>query len=71
MRIYIDPPEGYLYGFPKIYDPAKDGTVRQWLVKEGYPAERINQAGTNLQVRSWHLDATEKDFTPGIPTLLS
>ncbi len=71
MKIFIDPPQGWLYGFPKSYDPTRDGTVREWLVREGYPAELINQAGTNLEVRSWHQDSTKKDFVPGIQTLLS
>jgi hypothetical protein len=34
-------------------------------------AELINQAGTNLEVRSWHQDSTKQDFVPGIQTLLS
>lgn len=38
-RQWIDPPQGYLYGFPKIYDSATDGPVSAWLVKEGYPAD--------------------------------
>lgn len=71
MKIYIDPPQGYLYGFPKVYDAARDGTVREWLVREGYPAERINKAGINFEVRSWHEDSTKKDFIEGIQTLLS
>ena len=47
---WIDPPSGYLYGFPKIYDPEKDGSLNAWLVKEGYPAKEVNN---DLYVRSW------------------
>jgi hypothetical protein len=34
---YVDPPSGWRYGFPKLYDPATDGNMREWLVKNGYP----------------------------------
>jgi hypothetical protein len=34
---WVDPPQGWRYGFPKLYDPSKDGPMREWLVKSGYP----------------------------------
>lgn len=34
---WVDPPSGWKYGFPRLYDPAKDGQMRLWLVKNGYP----------------------------------
>jgi hypothetical protein len=34
---YVDPPEGWRWGFPKLYDPAKDGDMRAWMVRHGYP----------------------------------
>lgn len=36
---WIDPPSGWQYGFPKIYDSEVDGSVREWLIREGYPAD--------------------------------
>lgn len=33
----VDPPSGWKYGFPRLYDPANDGPMRAWLVKNGYP----------------------------------
>ena len=36
-RIWIDPPEGWRYGFPKLYDPACGKPVYLWLREEGYP----------------------------------
>jgi hypothetical protein len=36
-RLWVDPAEGWKYGFPKIYDPETDGTVADWLLKQGYP----------------------------------
>lgn len=34
---WVDPPSGWKYGFPRLYDPAKDGPMRLWLIKNGYP----------------------------------
>ena len=34
---WVDPPSGWKYGFPRLYDPAKDGPMGLWLVKNGYP----------------------------------
>ena len=39
---WVDPPEGWRWGFPKLYDPAKDGDMRAWMVANGYP-ERLAQ----------------------------
>jgi hypothetical protein len=34
----IDPsPEGYRYGFPKPYNPEKDGNLDEFLKAHGYP----------------------------------
>ena len=39
-KIFVDPPQGYLYGFPKacpqyiVYDAKK---FAEWLVAQGYP----------------------------------
>ena len=38
-RVWVDPPSGYLYGFPKIYDPAVETLPlgEQWLLDNGMP----------------------------------
>ena len=41
MVTYIDPEEGYRYGFPKVF-PDFVGNVPVWLVENGYPQERID-----------------------------
>jgi hypothetical protein len=40
---FIDPPSGWLYGFPKVApDPPLYGTeLEEWLVKEGYPQRLV------------------------------
>jgi hypothetical protein len=41
--IWIDPPSGWKYGFPKLYKPKEDGLdLEQWLVKNGYPQGEID-----------------------------
>jgi len=38
--VYIDPPSGWMYGFPKaLPDDVED--VDAWLIENGYPAEMI------------------------------
>ena len=40
---WVDPPEGWRWGFPKLYDPAKDGDMRAWMVRHGYPQRLADQ----------------------------
>jgi hypothetical protein len=37
---WVDPAGGHRYGFPRLYDPAKDGDMTAWLIANGYP-ERL------------------------------
>lgn len=53
MRLFIDPPKGWLYGFPKIWDEEKDGHFEEWLVSQGYPAQMIKNYGEAFFVRQW------------------
>lgn len=40
MRRWVDPPRGWVYGFPKVYDEEKDGpSIQAWLIKQGYPED--------------------------------
>jgi hypothetical protein len=50
QRFFIDPPSGWRYGFPKIWDPV-DGPVEEWLLAEGYPQKDIEFACKHL--RAW------------------
>jgi hypothetical protein len=34
---WVDPAGGHRYGFPRLYDPAKDGDMTAWLIRQGYP----------------------------------
>lgn len=34
---WVDPPQGWRYGFPKLYVPAKGGDMTEWMIRNGYP----------------------------------
>lgn len=40
---WIDPPEGWKYGFPKRFEPkTEDIDIDAWLLANGYPKSAIN-----------------------------
>ena len=41
---YVDPPSGHRYGFPRLYDPATDGNMTEWMIRNGYP-EKLARLG--------------------------
>ena len=41
-QILIDPPSGWMYGFPKVL-PEGTENVTEWLISEGYPKELVDQ----------------------------
>ena len=55
-RQWVDPAEGWKYGFPKIYDSEKDGTMESWLLKQGYPKEMIQ-----FPIRYWEAEEPKDD----------
>ena len=52
-KIWVDPPEGWKYGFPAIYDPEKDGQMSDWIISKGYPIQIIKEYGDAWAVRCW------------------
>jgi hypothetical protein len=42
-KLWVDPPSGWMFGFPKIWDQTIHTDLRSWLVNEGYPQEEINK----------------------------
>lgn len=63
----VDPPSGWMYGFPKPYtcehsgDPEKYEQERNdWFIAEGYPEELIAQ-GMLKRSRSWFKPVEEND----------
>ena len=49
----IDPPKGWLYGFPKEIPDDVENIV-EWLPKNGYPEKLIKDLGNNFWTRMWY-----------------
>ena len=52
-KLWIDPPAGWKYGFPKVYDREVDGNCTEWMLKNGYPQKEIDSCGDHFYVRQW------------------
>jgi hypothetical protein len=61
MQIWVDPPEGWKYGFPAIYDPDTDGQMSEWIVRKGYPLLTIKEYGDAWAVRCWPVEVKPSD----------
>ena len=61
MRKWVDPPEGWRHGFPKIFDPDKDGDLYDWLIREGYTEQDITDSGKYFYTRQWDVDPCGND----------
>ena len=59
-RIWIDPPQGWRWGFPKVYDPNKDGNPVKWLVAQGYPQAEVDALGANFHWRQWEVEPEDE-----------
>jgi len=68
MKVWIDPPSGWQFGFPKVWDPETDKDVMVWMVKEGYPQAEIDNLGKSFYFRSWEANDLPMDFRRGIAT---
>lgn len=55
-KIWVDPPAGWKYGFPKVFDLETDGDMTKWMLKEGYPQREIDSCGNHFHVRMWNFD---------------
>ena len=61
QRTWVDPPEGWKYGFPAIYDPEKDGQMSDWIISKGYPIQIIKEYGEQWMVRCWPVEVKPSD----------
>ena len=50
--VWVDPPAGWMYGFPKIWDKEKHPDLEVWLVDKGYRQSPAH-------IRMW--EATEEE----------
>lgn len=53
-NLYIDPPEGWKYGFPKIIPAEHQSRTREWLIEQGYPEMLIDSFGDYFICRMWN-----------------
>ena len=72
MKINVDPPSGWRWGFPKVYDRVEHGDdVIAWLVREGYPQAEIDRMGDHFYVRQWPVEEEDRapyvGFRRGVP----
>jgi hypothetical protein len=68
MKIWVDPPSGWRYGFPKIHNSEVDGDIQEWIIREGYPESEIRKLGKYFYWRSWEATEQEPEFRRGVPT---
>lgn len=52
-----DPPSGWMYGFPRPYNPRESETLSETLLRDGYPQDMLKQItrddGSLIGVRFW------------------
>lgn len=53
QKVWADPPLGWKYGFPKVWDQHKDPNLKTWLIANGYPEKDINLALTATWVQPY------------------
>ena len=58
MKIWYDPPSGWMYGFPKLYEPLPNETFQETLLRDGYPQYEIDR-GMAKWCRFW--EETDED----------
>ena len=57
----IDPPSGWKYGFPKVYDNKDNIPLEEWLLNNGYPQYEIDNVGVKY-CRWWETEIEEKEL---------
>jgi len=60
---YIDPPEGWKYGFPKPVPNPRPENMLEWLVDNGYPQKIIDKYGEHFYCRHWEREEESNENT--------
>ena len=60
MKKWIDPPSGWKYGFPRVFDTEKDGDMYEWLTANGYPEKVRESYGEHFYIRQWLTEEEEE-----------
>ena len=53
MRYWIDPPEGWRWGFPRVWDSEVYPDAIEWIIQCGYPRNLVAEYGSHFHVRQW------------------
>ena len=51
--VWVDPPSGWKYGFPKLYDQSGGLEMSDWILKHGYPQAEMDSCGDHWYVGMW------------------
>lgn len=54
MKMWVDPPSGWRYGFPAVWNDEEFSTVQEFLIAYGYPQEEMDSYAEFFHVRFWH-----------------
>jgi hypothetical protein len=63
-KLWVDPPEGWKFGFPAIYDSETDGQMSEWIISKGYPVQTIKEYGEQWHIRCWSAEEPDKEKYP-------
>jgi hypothetical protein len=66
-KLWIDPPSGWRYGFPKIWDPQAEPDLQVWLIESGYPEDQVKLG--LVYYRQWVADVAETE--PEVPAAVN
>ena len=55
-KIWVDPPEGWRWGFPKVWDSNQHPNMFTWLNWAGYPRQVREEYGIHFYCRQWSVE---------------
>jgi len=55
-KVWVDPPEGWRYGFPKVWDSNQHPNMFTWLNWAGYPESVRKEYGEYFYCRQWFVE---------------
>lgn len=50
-RLWVDPPSGWMYGFPKLWDSFLEPDLEKFIIDNGYPKSQSDFACR--YIRTW------------------
>lgn len=49
-KLMVDPPSGWMYGFPALWDKEKQPELKEFLKEKGYPEKDIDFALNHIRM---------------------